>query len=71
MIMVKEPQCDSSAVVKLVTSTVQGSEMVTDVGAEISFVLPSTSSHQFPQLFDLLEGNTTTVYVLTRTLSVS
>ena len=58
MVIVKEQHCVSSAIINLVTETVRGSKMATDVGAEITFVLPSSSSHQFPQLFELLEGDT-------------
>ncbi len=56
MVVVKDAECDSSKVTHLVTSLVQGAEQVTDVGAELSFVLPSTSSPTFPALFDALEG---------------
>lgn len=54
--VVKEPQCDSGSVTSLVERMVLGAKMVTDVAAELSFVLPSQSSHQFPDLFDLLDG---------------
>ena len=56
MTMVKEPQYKSQAVIDLVTRTVGGAKLVTDVGAELSFQLPSQSTHQFPQLFDTLDG---------------
>ena len=56
MTMVKEPQCDSRPVIDLVTRTVEGATAVTDVGAELTFRLPSQSTHQFPQLFDVLDG---------------
>jgi ATP-binding cassette subfamily A (ABC1) protein 3 len=55
MTMVKEPHCDSSAVTSLVTSLVAGAQQVTDVGAELSFILPSQASTQFPHLFDVLD----------------
>ena len=61
MVMVKEPICDSTKVTETVTSLVQGAKNVTDVGAELSYVLPSQSSQSFPTLFDTLEGK---VYVL-------
>ena len=56
MTLVKEPSCDSAAVTQLVQSHVRGAEQMTDVGAELSYVLPSTASSHFPQLFDDLEG---------------
>ena len=40
----------------LVLGKVPGSQVVTDVGAELSFILPSSATHHFPQLFDTLEG---------------
>ena len=56
MVVVKEPSCNSASVNSLVRSLVQGSKNITDVGTELSFVLPSNSSSSFPQLFDTLEG---------------
>ena len=56
MTMVKEPHCDAQAVTDLVERMVNGAKQETDVGAELSFILPSHSSHQFPQLFDTLDG---------------
>ena len=56
MVVVKEPSCVSAQVTSLVTSIVRGSKNVTDVGTELSYVLPSNSSQSFPQLFDALES---------------
>ena len=56
MVVVKKPQCDSLKVTDIVMSIVEGAEQVTDVGAELSFILPSTSTGSFPALFDALEG---------------
>ena len=56
MTMVKGPHCDSQAVTDLVERMVTGAQQEMDVGAELSFILPSQSSHQFPQLFDTLDG---------------
>ena len=56
MVVVKEPHCDSSKVTALVISIVKGSKQVTDVGAELSYILPSTATESFPSLFDALEG---------------
>lgn len=56
MTMVKEPSCETQAVIDLVTRTVDEAKAVMDVGAELSFILPSQSAHQFPQLFDTLDG---------------
>ena len=56
MVVVKEPSCDSAKVNGIVTSLVPGGKNITDVGTELSFILPSNSSEHFPQLFDKLEG---------------
>ena len=56
MIVVKDPSCVSSQVTSLVTSLVDGSKNVTDIGTELAYVLPSGSSGSFPQLFDTLDG---------------
>ena len=56
MVVVKEPHCDSVKVTDMVTSLVEGSEQVTDVGAELSYILPSASTGSFPALFDALDG---------------
>lgn len=58
MTIVKEPNCDSSVTISLVKQMVAGAQLSTDVGAELSFVLPSQSSHMFPELFDTLDGKT-------------
>ena len=56
MVIVKEPSCDSSKVTDTVTSLVRGGKNVTDIGAELSYMLPLQSSQNFPTLFDTLEG---------------
>lgn len=56
MVVVKEPECNSEVVTQLVKSHVPGAEQDTNVAAELSFVLPSSSSRGFPALFDAIEG---------------
>ena len=56
MTVVKEANCDSGKVTQLVTSLVEGAKWVTDVGAELSFTLPSAKSASFPTMFETLEG---------------
>ena len=53
--MVKDLSCESSRVEQLVRSYVREAEQVTDVAAELSFILPSSSTPSFPDLFDKLE----------------
>ena len=56
MTIVKEPDCDSRKIINVVKEMVEDSEEVTDVGAELTFVLPSESRNQFPDLFDVIES---------------
>ena len=62
MVVVKDPSCKSADVTSIVTSIVRGSKNITDVGTELSYVLPSNSTHSFPQLFETLEGIYTGVF---------
>ena len=55
MTIVKDASCDSSQVKQLVGSLVPKAEQVTDVGAELSYILPSSATPSFPELFDRLE----------------
>jgi len=57
MTLVKEsPKCPSLEVEKVVKSLVPSAEIVTDVGMELSFILPSSEAYKFPDLFDKLEA---------------
>ena len=63
MTVVKENDCNSRKVISLVTGTVRGAKAATDVGAELSFILPAESRAQFPDLFDEIESKVLTVHV--------
>lgn len=56
MTIEKTANCDSEQVAELVKDFVEEAEKDSDVGAELSFILPSSSSGSFPGLFDSLEG---------------
>lgn len=56
MTLVKEPNCVSENVERLVCSFVPEAKQETDVGAELSFTLPSNATSQFPELFDKLDS---------------
>ena len=60
MTVVKEPNCVSEDVERLILSYVPNAKQVTDVGAELSFVLPSDGASKFPELFDDLDGQSVT-----------
>ena len=54
--MVKAADCNVTATSSLVNNHVQDARLVSDVGAELAFVLPSQSSVGFEPLFRELEG---------------
>ena len=54
--VVKAADCNVTATSSLVYNHVQDARMVSDVGAELAFVLPSQSSVGFEPLFRELEG---------------
>lgn len=56
MTVVKEPGCVSENVERLVCSFVPEAHQETDVGAELSFTLPSNATGKFPELFDKLDS---------------
>ena len=57
MTMVKDDSCDPSLVENVVKSVVPQAEQVTNVAAELSYILPSSSTPSFPELFDKLEAD--------------
>ena len=71
MTVVKDNSCDSSQVKNLVKSLVPAAEQITDVGAEISYILPSSSTPSFPQLFDTLEAEKTALGIVSFGISVT
>ena len=54
--VVKDPSCTVDNVVSLVERMVAGAAVSTNIGSELSFTLPSQSSHLFAQLFDTFES---------------
>lgn len=56
MTIVKSASCDPAQIGSLIRSKVPNAEQVTDVGAELTFILPSDATPSFPDLFDSLEG---------------
>ena len=69
--MVKDPSCVSSRVEQLVKSFVSEAEQVTDVAAELSFILPSSSTPSFPDLFDELEATKAELGILSFGVSIT
>ena len=55
MVIVKEEQCDVPRITQLVQSYVPQAKLETNVGAELSYILPHESSDKFEALFTDLE----------------
>lgn len=55
MTILKEPSCDVRKLSSLVSCYVPEADMESNFGAELSFVLPSKASSQFPKLFSILD----------------
>lgn len=55
MIIVKKPDCVVQNINTLVTSIIPKAELESNVGAELSFILPHNSSSKFPRLFSQIE----------------
>lgn len=46
MVIVKEPYCNVDTITSLVKSFVPGATQQTNVGAELSYILPNESTHR-------------------------
>uniref|UniRef100_E9PWH4 ATP-binding cassette, sub-family A member 15 n=1 Tax=Mus musculus TaxID=10090 RepID=E9PWH4_MOUSE len=57
LVMVKEPYCDIAEISKLIHSYVPTATLETNVGNELSFILPKEYTHRFEALFTALEEN--------------
>ncbi|KAK6165163.1 hypothetical protein SNE40_023607 [Patella caerulea] len=56
MVVVKEPRCDVTAVTEVVKKYVPSAQMESNVGAELSYILPQESSQAFEGLFAQLQN---------------
>ena len=52
----KAADCSESALVSFIQKFVPTGKLVSSVGAEIAFILPSEETKQFPDLFESMEG---------------
>eukprot|EP01135_Chromosphaera_perkinsii_P008446 Nk52_evm14s1360 gene=Nk52_evmTU14s1360 len=57
MVVVKEEGCASEACTELLRKHIPEAQLVSDVGAEISYILPSNESSAFGPMFRELEAN--------------
>ena len=54
--MVKGPQCDVSAVTSAVRREVNAARLESEIGAELSYLLPEEESSKFAELFHVMES---------------
>ena len=71
MTLVKDLNCIVSEVESLVNSFIPSAKKVTDIGMELSFILPSTEACIFPDLFDELERDKETLGVASFGISIT
>ncbi|XP_074866754.1 phospholipid-transporting ATPase ABCA3 [Carettochelys insculpta] len=55
MVMVKEPHCNLGEISRLICQHVPNASLESNAGAELSFILPTESTHRFEALFTELE----------------
>ncbi len=63
MTLVKQPLCNAFKIESLVKSFVPLAEKVANIGMELSFILPTKTASEFPNLFDKLESKFNVVVV--------
>ena len=55
MTFVKTPSCSTASLESTVTRHIPDAELTADVGTEVSFLLPKSTTPRFPQLFTELD----------------
>lgn len=50
------PEIDSEVIIRLAQDTVTKSKVLSDIGSELTLLLPDESTYQFPVLLDALES---------------
>ena len=55
MVIVKDADCDTTAICDLVQSSVPDAQLESNISAELSFILPHESKQAFEHLFTQLE----------------
>ncbi|GAB6031180.1 ATP-binding cassette sub- A member 3 [Chamberlinius hualienensis] len=56
MIIVKKPNCNPEPIKHLITSIIPNAQVESNIGAELSFILPHGNSGRFPSLFSEIEA---------------
>ena len=55
MVIVKEPGCSVEAITAIIQKSIPEGGIEQNIGAELSYSLPDTKSHLFPEMFTELE----------------
>ena len=71
MTLVKGLNCTVSEIESLVNSFIPSAKKVTDIGMELSFILPLTEACVFPDLFDEIEDNKETLGIASFGISIT
>ena len=71
MTLLKEKKLVTSEIEHIVKSFVPSAERLTDVGMELSFILPSTAASSFPDLFENLEKMKATLGIASFGISIT
>lgn len=53
--LLKEKDCDVARITNIIQKTVPHSEIKTDMGSVLCYLLPSEQSKRFPDMFEILE----------------
>jgi len=68
---VKKPSCNADFVLQTIKVYVPGARLESNVGAELSFVLPKEQSPQFATLFGYIEQNQASLGIASFGVSVT
>ena len=71
MVMVKEESCNTEEVTELLKSHVNGLELDSNVGSELSYILPDNQANKFPDMFAELEERHKELHIASYGLSVT
>ena len=71
LVMVKESSCNPDIVTNAVTKFVTGATKESDIGSELSYLLPREESSHFEELFSFLENNKENVGISSFGVSVT
>lgn len=53
--LVRNPGCDVDAITRVVQGVISTAQMESQLGAELSYLLPMEKTAEFPRLFNMIE----------------